>query len=204
MTKMRINYRPPEPALTDGPAAPRQATAGRLASIVWILVAVLSVFSAETAQAASANPRKATYAERYLTVDPVQVAVVNGVRLDGSLFVEFNLDVPKVDDRGQVTAAMPRLRDAWLQTLNRYAWTELQTRQAPNAPRIRALLQYEADRLIGAGATDVLLMNLMVRSRIRQGAPPQPLDAQKDLAIARAGIDCSRGCEAPPQKANSD
>ena len=79
----------------------------------------------------------------------------------GVLTIETGLDVKDDALRARVQAMTPRLRDAYVSSVQSYART-LGPGVPPNADRISAQLQRETDRVLGKPGAKLLLGTILV------------------------------------------
>jgi flagellar basal body-associated protein FliL len=135
-----------------------------LKTILSILAVALAAGLATPAEAASAASRKPTFSESYVVVDPFQVAIIEERRVKGTLHVEFGLDIPSAAARERMTLLMPRLRDAYLRIISRYAATRTRMGRTPDVVVLKEKLQAVTNRAADGEDAQVLLMNVMVRA----------------------------------------
>src|SRR4249920_2861244 len=69
--------------------------------------------------------RPPTSLKSWVMVDPFTISVIQNGSVRGTLTVNFGMDVPDNSLRERAETLMPRLRDAWVQSLNLYASTSL-------------------------------------------------------------------------------
>ena len=105
-------------------------------------------------------PKKAratTSLASWVAVDPFTVAIIQDGRIRGRFAVSFGMDVPDDALREKAEELMPRLRDAWLNDINLYAATTLRPKRAADIGAISAMLQGNADRVLGTTGSKVLM-----------------------------------------------
>ncbi|MCR5873836.1 hypothetical protein LRS10_06380 [Phenylobacterium sp. J426] len=126
------------------------------------LVAPL-VFAAGDAQAAGGEK-----AEKKLsggpTYVPIQTVLGTTKRADGRrgvLSVECGLDVPDDSLRERATMSIPRLRSAYMSTVQTYA-SGLPAGEPPNVDFIARALQQQTDAVLGRRGAKLLLGAVMV------------------------------------------
>jgi flagellar basal body-associated protein FliL len=107
--------------------------------------------------------RPITSLASWVMVDPFTVTVIQEDIIRGKMSVSFGMDVPDEALRTKAEEWMPRLQDAWLTHLNRYAATALKPHRSADIPAIANLLQATADRVLGKPGSKVLLASVIIR-----------------------------------------
>jgi flagellar basal body-associated protein FliL len=133
----------------------------RAAACLALMAAVIAAALAWTAIAeASSAQRRPTFSDSYVVVDPFVISVMEMHRVRGRLQIEFGLDIPDSRLRNRAEAMMPRLRDAYVRGLNRYAATRVRAGRAPDVADIAVHLQHWTNEVLGEEGARVLLMNV--------------------------------------------
>jgi hypothetical protein len=130
------------------------------------IVAVTFALSAGAAWAAdSPRPaaRRTTNSESYVAIEPMYATIIDGVKPRGLLIVELGLDVPDADLRGQVTRALPVLRDAYVRGLLAYASTTVRVYRQPSVEDIATRMQAITDKTMGKQGARVLMAQTAIR-----------------------------------------
>lgn len=89
----------------------------------------------------------------------VTILLANGRR--GVLTVESGLDIPNEKLRAKATSVLPRIRAAFVQSLQIYA-SGMSPGHIPNAEILTKLLQREADRVLGQTGARLLLGTMLI------------------------------------------
>ena len=87
------------------------------------------------------------------------ILLANGRR--GVLTVESGLDIPNEKLRATATSVLPRIRAAFVQSLQIYA-SGMSPGHIPNAEILTKLLQREADRVLGQTGARLLLGTMLI------------------------------------------
>ena len=87
------------------------------------------------------------------------ILLANGRR--GVLTVESGLDIPNEKLRAKATSVLPRIRAAFVQSLQIYA-SGMSPGHIPNAEILTKLLQREADRVLGQTGARLLLGTMLI------------------------------------------
>lgn len=125
------------------------------------LVCALLVTLPASARAAGDGEKKKAGGESYLQVRTLlgMTFKANGSR--GVLSVDCGLDVPDAALRQRTDQLLPRLRDAYVQTVQAYA-SGLPTGALPNADYILSALQRQTNAIVGKPGARVLLGAIIV------------------------------------------
>lgn len=124
------------------------------------LLAVL-VAAVVIASPAGAKERKKGGGETFVQMPPMAAIAFRPDGRRGILSVETGLDVKDDALRAKVEALTPRLRDAYVSSVQSYART-LGPGVAPNADWMAAQLQRETDRIVGRPGAKLLLGTILV------------------------------------------
>jgi len=118
-------------------------------------VALNSAMASESSEPESSN--------EFVTIDPLNISVIQKLRIRGILQVVISLDIPDEKLREKALALYPRLQDAYVQSLRLYSANRLRIRYIPNVDEIARTLQLTTNSVLrGKGAT-VLLSQVMVQ-----------------------------------------
>ena len=109
-----------------------------------------------------APKRPPTSLKSWVMVDPFTISVIQEGSVRGTFTVNFGMDVPDNDLREKAENLMPRLRDAWLQSLSLYAATALRPRRQADVAELSARIQQTADEVLGKPGAKVLMAQAMV------------------------------------------
>lgn len=96
----------------------------------------------------------------YLAVAPIAASVALPGGRRGILTAEVGLDAPDPELRARAAASLPRLRAGWFAAFSTYA-ASLRPGAPPDADKLAAMLQAEADRALGCKGAKVLLGTVM-------------------------------------------
>jgi len=109
-----------------------------------------------------APKRPPTSLKSWVMVGPFTISVIQDGDVRGKLTVNFGMDVPDNELREKAETLMPRLRDAWLRSLNLYAATALRPRRQADVAELSARIQQTADEVLGKPGAKVLMAQAMV------------------------------------------
>lgn len=109
--------------------------------------------------------RKLTSSPTWVSVDPVQVAVLRKNRIQGLFLVEFGLDIEDEALRAKATGILPILRDAWLRGMSDFAITRVRVGRQADLDVLTARLQGTTDQVLGKTGAKVLLLQAVVRQK---------------------------------------
>ena len=128
-----------------------------------ILAALLTCLHLGPAVAASDPAKGEGDDPGYLSFDAFSVTVIAEGRIQGQVAVKMGLTVPELENRQGVEKMRPKLRDAFLQTLNHIASTRLDADRPVNPALIDRYLQRVADRILGDHVADVIIETATIR-----------------------------------------
>ena len=120
------------------------------------LLSLVALASAVPALALAAAEKKKAGGASYLPVPTLLGATLKPDGRRGVLSVECGLDVPDGVLRSRAEASLPRLRAAYVVTIQTYA-AGLPTGSAPNADFIARALQQQTDMVLGRPGAHLLL-----------------------------------------------
>ena len=132
----------------------------RSAAAALVLLAMGSASSEATEAPAQ---RKTTQSESYVVIDPMYATILEGSRPRGLLMIEIGLDVPDAALRGQVSHALPTLRDAYVRSLIAYGATAVRAFRQPSVEDIAQRMQVVTDRVMGKPGAKVLIAQTAMR-----------------------------------------
>jgi flagellar basal body-associated protein FliL len=93
----------------------------------------------------------------HVRVKPFNVSIIQDSRVHGTLYVSMDLETGSRDLNAGVVKARPKLRDAYLQTLSRYADHQMNPNKPVNIMLLKKLLQRPTDRILGEGKVTVIV-----------------------------------------------
>jgi flagellar basal body-associated protein FliL len=137
-------------------------------SLAVFIALSLSTTVATAGEGVSAKPkgpapkRPPTSLKSWVMVDPFTISVIQDGGVRGTFTVNFGMDVPDNTLRQKAETLMPRLRDAWLRSLNLYAATTLRPRRQADVVELAARIQQTADDVLGAPGAKVLMAEALV------------------------------------------
>lgn len=97
----------------------------------------------------------------FVEIDTLAATIMRSNGRRGVLTVASGLDIPDQKLRAKACSVTPRLRAAFLQSLQNYA-SRMSPGTAPNAEVVIQLLQREADRVLGQKGARLLLGAMLV------------------------------------------
>jgi flagellar basal body-associated protein FliL len=106
--------------------------------------------------------RPPTSLKSWVMVDPFTISVIQDGAIRGTFTVNFGMDVPDAALRDKAETMMPRLRDAWLRSLNLYASTSLRPHRQADVAELSARIQQTADDVLGKPGAKVLMAQAVV------------------------------------------
>ena len=106
--------------------------------------------------------RPPTSLKSWVMVDPFTISVIQDGTIRGTFTVNFGMDVPDATLRDKAETLMPRMRDAWLRSLNLYASTSLRPRRPADVAELSARIQQTADDVLGKPGAKVLMAQAVV------------------------------------------
>jgi hypothetical protein len=110
---------------------------------------------------AQAGEQKKAGGLTYVQLPPMAAIAFRPDGRRGVLTIETGLDIKDAALRARVEAMTPRLRDAYVSSVQSYART-LGPGVPPDADRISAQLQRETDRVLGKPGAKLLLGTILV------------------------------------------
>lgn len=119
-------------------------------------LATLALVAPAAAFAAGAEEKKKSGGGNYLAMQTLLGTTMRPDGRRGVLSVDCGLDVPDAALRERAEKSSPRLRAAYVQTVQAYA-AGLQTGMLPNAEYIAQTLQRQTDAILGKPGAKILL-----------------------------------------------
>ncbi len=122
-----------------------------------------SAATASEAKPKGAPPKRPpTSLKSWVMVDPFTISVIQEGEVKGTFTVNFGMDVPDDTLREKAETLMPRLRDAWVRSLNLYASTALRPHRQADIAELSARIQQTADNVLGKPGARVLMAQAVV------------------------------------------
>jgi hypothetical protein len=128
------------------------------------LAAVIACAELQTAYA-SGTPKSKQVPQNYVAMDRLIVPVIRDYTITGHLILLVFLEVPQDENRKIVHERMPVLRDALYADLYNYAARRPGILQDVELPEIKALFLRTAERVVGPGRVDAVLIQAEARRR---------------------------------------
>ncbi len=127
-----------------------------------LLLAALTLLAApDLARAESGEKKKKSGGTSYIQMETVTATLVQANGHRGVLTVEVGLDVPDGPQRAKAMQILPRIRAAYVQSVQIYA-SGLPSATAPNADYIARELQRQTDLAMGGPGAKLLLGTILV------------------------------------------
>jgi flagellar basal body-associated protein FliL len=134
-----------------------------LAVFVALSLSTGMAVASETGKPKGGAPKRPpTSLKSWVMVDPFTISVIQDGDVRGTFTVNFGMDVPDGELRERAEVLMPRLRDAWLRSLNLYAATALRPRRQADVAELSARIQRTADEVLGKTGAKVLMAQAVV------------------------------------------
>lgn len=121
-----------------------------------LIVALIGIALPATALAEGGEKKKTSGNNDYVQMDPLLGTTIRSSGKRGVLAVDCGLDVPDPVLRTLAQKSVPRLRAAYVQTIQSYA-AGLGPTALPNADYIASTLQRQTDAILGRRGARVLL-----------------------------------------------
>lgn len=121
-----------------------------------LIAALIGITLPATALAEGGEKKKTSGNNNYVQMDPLLGTTIRGSGKRGVLAVDCGLDVPDPVLRTLAQKSVPRLRAAYVQTIQSYA-AGLGPTALPNADYIASTLQRQTDAILGRRGARVLL-----------------------------------------------
>ena len=133
-----------------------------LAVFIALSLSTTGASAGEPPKKSGAPKRPPTSLKSWVMVDPFTISVIQDGALRGTFTVNFGMDVPDATLRDKAETMMPRLRDAWLRSLNLYAATSLRPKRQADIAELSARIQQTADDVLGKPGAKVLMAQAVV------------------------------------------
>ena len=127
----------------------------------FLSLALLALSAPLGAHASDKEPKKRSGGASYIIVPTIIGTTSKGGGKRGSLSVECGLDIPDEKLRARADASMPRLRAAYVQTVQVYA-AGLPAGYPPNPEFLARAMQRQTDQVLGKRGAKFLLGPLLV------------------------------------------
>ena len=121
-----------------------------------LIAAAVAAALPAVALASGGEKKKTSGSNNYVQMEPLLGTTLRGSGRRGVLAVDCGLDVPDPVLRTLAQQSVPRLRAAYVQTIQAYA-SGLGPRSLPNAEYISLTLQRQTDVILGRRGARVLL-----------------------------------------------
>lgn len=125
------------------------------------LTALVALSPGLMAAAPAKGEKKKGGGASFLQINTLTASIMRANGRRGVLTVESGLDIPNEKLRAKADSVLPRIRAAFVQSLQIYA-SGIMPGGIPNAEILTQLLQREADRVLGQPGARVLLGTLLV------------------------------------------
>ncbi|MEE2565174.1 hypothetical protein [Hyphobacterium marinum] len=113
----------------------------------------------------SERRRMITSSEGYVPLSPLTASVHADYRIRGVLQIEAGLEIPDSRLRARAQRLMPRLRDAYVAALSRYAGANYRYGDVPDTDRISLVMQETTDEILGQDGADFLLGMVIIHDQ---------------------------------------
>lgn len=133
----------------------------RLLEMLMVTAIALAALTGEAAHASGA-PEKVV--SPFVSLEPIIVPLLSAGRPQGFMIVEVIVDTPDGSMAGLVQHKMPRIRDAFIQTLTEYAWVEYRRGEIVRLDRMDRRLQIVLDWALGKPGARVLFKHIMIQN----------------------------------------
>jgi len=111
------------------------------------------------------EPAEAAVAPQYFKVDRLVVPVIRRRGLEGHVFLVIYLELKDTKYRPEVTEQMPKLRDAYIKSLNRYIAHRPRILYKIRLSELKTLLFRATERVIGEGKLKSVLIQAAANRR---------------------------------------
>lgn len=125
------------------------------------LTTLIAISPGLMAAAPAKDEKKKGGGASFLQINTLTASVMRANGRRGVLTVESGLDIPDEKLRAKADSVLPRIRAAFVQSLQIYA-SGMAPGHMPNAEIVTQRLQREADRVLGRPGARVLLGTLLV------------------------------------------
>lgn len=113
----------------------------------------------------SERRRMITSSQGYVPLSPLTASVHADFRIRGVMQIEAGLEIPDSRLRARAERLMPRLRDAYVAAISRYAGANYRYGDVPDADRISLVLQEATDEVLGQEGADFLLGMVIINDQ---------------------------------------
>jgi hypothetical protein len=126
-----------------------------------LFLALATFAAAAPAIALASEDKKKSGGGSYVQLQPLLGTTIRSASRHGVMSVDCGLDVPDPVLRARVDQSIPRLRAAYVQTIQSYA-AGLSDGTLPNADYIAQTLQRQTDAILGRPGAKLLLGSIVV------------------------------------------
>lgn len=126
-----------------------------------LFLALAALAAAPAGALAAGGEKKKSGGGSYVSIQPLLGTTVRSGRRHGVMSVDCGLDVPDAALRTRVEQSAPRLRAAYVQTIQSYA-AGLGEGSLPNADYVAQALQRQTDAILGRPGARLLLGGIVV------------------------------------------
>lgn len=103
----------------------------------------------------------------HVRIAPFNLAIIQNNKVQGTLYVALDLKTGNRGLNAGVIRSRPKLRDAYLQTLSRYASNQIDPKKPVNVMLIKRLLQRATDRILGEPSATVVVGGVHITKSTR-------------------------------------
>lgn len=125
------------------------------------LLALIALSPSLMAAAPAKDEKKKGGGPSFIQINTLTASIMRASGRRGVLTVESGLDIPNEKLRAKADSVLPRIRAAFVQSLQIYA-AGISPGSIPNAEILAQRLQREADRVLGQPGARVLIGTLLV------------------------------------------
>lgn len=103
----------------------------------------------------------------HVKIEPFNVAIIQNNRVLGTLYVSVDLETGGRSENVGVVQYRPRLRNAYLKALSRYANNQVDPKRPVNILLIKRILQRATDNILGEESPNVVVSAAHITKPIR-------------------------------------
>jgi flagellar basal body-associated protein FliL len=93
----------------------------------------------------------------HVKVKPLNISIIQDGKIRGLLYISMSLETSSRDLRDGVVNVRPKLRDAYIRTLTRYASNQMNPNKPVSIMLMKKLLQRSTDRILGDSTVTVII-----------------------------------------------
>lgn len=101
----------------------------------------------------------------FVNMDSMIFSVLQDSRISGLMSVTIKLQIRSEDERNQIEALRPKLRDRYLFTLTRLGAETIDIKKPLNFEIMTQLLQRDTDKVLGEHVAKLLITDMTTRAR---------------------------------------